>query len=217
MDQGLNISISGYQNNRLVHKQQPADSAAFVEPQLFCSKPRPQDSRPQHSLKVNSSRRDEAISWVNWCISLGSKLMPKILTLELAEYLFWAWNKHGAQCCMASCMEWHLPVQERLAKAVPVRFKYHKDNCMNAFNKPCLFLSHTSKFYSPHPNTNCLAASNAVCTKRNKYSCSCSKMKLIITRRHDHLTSLATRLCFCSKLCLWKNTNNNMNMKISFG
>ena len=108
-------------------------------------------------------------------------------------------------------MEWHLPVQERLAKAVPVRFKYHKDNCMNAFNKPCLFLSHTSKFYSPHPNTNCLAASNAVCTKRNKYSCSCSKMKLIITRRHDHLTSLATRLCCCTKLCLWKNTNNNMN------
>ena len=38
---------------------------------------------------------------------------------------------------------------------------------MNAFNKPCSFISHASKPGSARPNTDCLAASNGVCTKRN--------------------------------------------------
>ena len=62
----LLVNYTGYKNDRLVHKQQPADSAApgrqvVVAPQVICSKPQPQVSRPQHSLKVNSSRRQEAI------------------------------------------------------------------------------------------------------------------------------------------------------------
>jgi len=36
---------------------------------------------------------------------------------------------------------------------------------MNAFNKPYSFLSHT--IGSARPNTDCLASSNGVCTKRN--------------------------------------------------
>ena len=63
----LGVNYTGYQNSRLVHKQQPADTAAFVDMwsgwhhQVICSKPRPKVSRPQHSLKVNSPRRQEAI------------------------------------------------------------------------------------------------------------------------------------------------------------
>ena len=59
-----------------LHKQQPADSAAFadnvVAPQIICSKPQQLVSMPQRSLKVNSLPRQG----VNCCISLGSKLMP---------------------------------------------------------------------------------------------------------------------------------------------
>ena len=45
--------------------------------------------------------------------------------------------------------------------------------------------------------------------------CYCSKTKVIITHRHDHLISLGTfipRLCFWSELCQWKNI---MNMTIN--
>ena len=58
--QNSRLVYTGYQNSGLVHKQQPADGAApgrhVVAPQVICSKPRPL-ARPQHSLKVNSSRR----------------------------------------------------------------------------------------------------------------------------------------------------------------
>ena len=43
----LLVNYTGYQNIRLVHKQQPADSAApgrHVVAQVICSKPRPQVS-----------------------------------------------------------------------------------------------------------------------------------------------------------------------------
>ena len=44
----LLVNYTDYQNSRLVHKQQPADSAApgrhVVAPQVICSKPRPQVS-----------------------------------------------------------------------------------------------------------------------------------------------------------------------------
>ena len=43
-------TYSGYQNNRLAHKQQPADSTGFAEMCGTTSKPQPQVSRPQHSL-----------------------------------------------------------------------------------------------------------------------------------------------------------------------
>ena len=43
------------------HKQQATDGTAFadnlVAPQVICSKPQPQVSVPQHSLKVNNSQR----------------------------------------------------------------------------------------------------------------------------------------------------------------
>ena len=39
----------------------------------------------------NSSRRKEAISQVNCCISLGNKQMPYILMLEIEEYLIKVW------------------------------------------------------------------------------------------------------------------------------
>ena len=35
----LLVNYTSYQNSRLVYKQQPADSAAFVAPQVICSKP----------------------------------------------------------------------------------------------------------------------------------------------------------------------------------
>ena len=44
----LLVNCTGYQNSRLVHKQQPADSSApgrhVVALQVICSKPRPQVS-----------------------------------------------------------------------------------------------------------------------------------------------------------------------------
>ena len=50
----LLVNYTGYKNSRLVHKQQPADSAAPGSQVIF-SKPQPQVSRPQ------LSRRKEAI------------------------------------------------------------------------------------------------------------------------------------------------------------
>jgi len=68
---------------------------------------------------------------------------------------------------MASHMEWYLPEQEEADWIRLFQNKYHKESYMNAFNKPCSFLSHTSKLGNAHPNTDCLAASNGVCTKIN--------------------------------------------------
>ena len=66
---------------------------------------------------------------------------------------------------------WNGTYHIRLAKAVPVlggNIAKTATVYTNAFSKPCSFLSHTSKLGSAHPNTDCLAASNGVCTKRNK-------------------------------------------------
>jgi len=74
----------------------------------------------------------------------------------------WAGNKYEAQCCMASCMEWHLPVQEEADWLRLFLFENKvgniADSYMNSFNKPCSFLSHTSKLGSACPNTDCLTA-----------------------------------------------------------
>ena len=68
---------------------------------------------------------------------------------------------------------------------------------MNSFNKPSSFLSHTSKLSSARPNTDCLAASKGVCTKRNM-----ARFELLLFENEVnnnsqtwpliHLTSLAT-------------------------
>ena len=68
---------------------------------------------------------------------------------------------------------------------------------MNSFNKPCSFLSHTSKLSSARPDADCLAASNGVCTKRNT-----ARFELLLFENEVnnnsqtwpliHLTSLAT-------------------------
>jgi len=61
LDKGLNYT--GYMNSRIVHKRQPADSAApsrlVVAPQdseVICSKPWPQVSKPQQSI-VHGGKR----------------------------------------------------------------------------------------------------------------------------------------------------------------
>ena len=105
----LSVNYTGYHNSRLVHKQQPADSAAFADmwgtsSNLFKTMTRPQHS---NSLKVNSSQRQEAISRVNWCIGLGSELMPKILTLELAEYLIKVEEEINMKCDVVWLFVWN--------------------------------------------------------------------------------------------------------------
>ena len=61
----LLVNYTGYKNSKLDYKQQLADSAApgrhVVAPPVICSKPQLHVSRPQHSLKVYSSWRQEAI------------------------------------------------------------------------------------------------------------------------------------------------------------
>ena len=87
--------------------------------------------------------------------------------------------------------------RSRLAKAALVRkwnWKYHKDSYMNAFNKPCSFLSHTSKLSSARPITNCLAASNGVCTKRNTAIRS-QVMDLVLAGLISHLALCGLSAC----------------------
>ena len=58
----------------------------------------------------------------------------------------WAENEYETRCCMASRMEWHLPVQEEANwLRLFLLLKYRKESYKNAFNKPSSFLSHTSK------------------------------------------------------------------------
>jgi len=76
----------------------------------------------------------------SWC-----ELMPYARASRISNK-GWAGNKYEAPCCMASCMEWHLPVQEEADWLwSKIKLKYCKESYQNAFNKPCSFLSHTSK------------------------------------------------------------------------
>ena len=77
---------------------------------------------------------------------------------------------------------------------------------MNAFNKTCSFLSHTNKLCNAHPNTDCLATSNGVCTKRNTAQFGLLLVKNKVNNNSQtwpliHLTSLVT---FYSKTPLLK-------------
>jgi len=96
--------------------------------------------------------------------------------------------------CTASHIKWHLPVQEEAdwLRLLLFENKYRKDSYITAFKKPCSFISHTSKTLVAHTlNTDCLAASNGVCTKeaRPGLSCCYSKMKSIITHGHAYLST----------------------------
>ena len=67
--------------------------------------PRPQVPRPQHSLKVYSWQRQEAISWL---LVANYNAFDTYARASRISNKGWAVNKYEAQCCMASCMEWHL-------------------------------------------------------------------------------------------------------------
>ena len=105
-------------------------------------------------------------------------------------------NKSEVQCCMASHMEWHLPVQE---EADWLRLFLFENKVGNIAKKAKLmhstnhvhFYPTPAKLGSARPNTDCLAASNGVCTRETPpgLSCCCSKTKSIITSRHDHLST----------------------------
>ena len=95
-------------------------------------------------------------------------------------------------------------------------FLFNKNSSINAFKKPCSFLSHTSKtwwrtpqyWWFSHPNTVCLASSNGICTKRNTARVAVRKqLKSAATRTYplDKPSSFISRPCFWSELCLWKN------------
>ena len=61
-------------------------------------------------------------------------------------------------------MEWHLPVQEE-ADWLRLEISLRQ---LNECIQPTLFISiPPPKLGSAHPNTDCLAASNGICTKRN--------------------------------------------------
>jgi len=77
---------------------------------------------------------------------------------------------------------------------------------MNAFNKPCSFLFYTNKLCNARPNTDCLTASNGVCTKRNTAQFGLLMVENEVNNNSQtwpriHLTSLAT---FYSKTPLLK-------------
>ena len=76
--------------------------------------------------------------------------------------------------------------RSRLAKAAPV-WKYHKDSSTNAFNKPCLFLVHTSKTRQCTPQILIVQSHQMASVQKETQpglGCCCSKAKSIITHRH---------------------------------
>jgi len=75
-------------------------------------------------------------------------------------------NKSEVKCSMVSRIKWHLPVQEEAEWLKLLLFAENitkKVTRMHLLNTP---------FYptpaNPGSNTNCLATSNGICTKRNK-------------------------------------------------
>jgi len=74
---------------------------------------------------------------------------------------------------MASRMEWHRPVQEEADWLRLFLFENKVENIakratrMNSTNLVRFYPTTPPKLGSAHPNTDCLAASNGVCTKRN--------------------------------------------------
>ena len=83
---------------------------------------------------------------------------------------------------------------------------YRKGSYKNSTNFACFYLSTPAKLGSTRPNTDCLAASNGVCTKRNTAQFELLPFENEVNNNSQtwpliHLTSLAT---FSSKILLLK-------------
>ena len=113
---------------------------------------------------------------------------------------------------MASRMEWHLPVQEEVDWLRLFLFENKVENIakratrMHSTNLIHFYPTTPAKLGSARPNTDCLAASNGVCTKRNtaRFELLPSKNKVNNSSQTwplIHLRSLAT---FSSKILLLK-------------
>jgi len=124
----------------------------------------------------------------------------------------WEGHKYKVQCCMASHMKWHLPVQEEADCKGCSCSKNKVENItkratrMHSTNLAHFYPTTPAKLGSTRLNTDYLATSNGICTKRNMAQFELLPFENEVNNNSQtwpliHLTSLAT---FSSKILLLK-------------